>query len=179
MAFAGRVPPRARVACWPVREVNGLVMVWHDIEKKPPTWEIPTVPESNQEEWTPYWRKRWQIRTHNHEMAENVAGELAVDCLGFGFSTHEEHGADIAKGIGKAFTREIARQLEEDKPIWEHKVYIEKPLLCDGDGPIGVFRRWCRTFYPDWYLEEAARAYRAVRETGRPEPMAGGPSEPS
>jgi hypothetical protein len=55
----------------------------------------------------------------------------------------------------------------------------EKPLLCDGDGAIGIFRRWCKTFYPDWYLEEAARAYRAARETGRPETSAGGPSEPS
>jgi 3-ketosteroid 9alpha-monooxygenase subunit A len=235
--YAKRIPPKTDIRCWHVREVNGLVMVWHDIDGGPPTWEIPVVPESNEAEWTPYWRTRWQIRTHNQEMAENVvdtahfkyvhgmkvvpephvieadsprlrmvtktlmetpsgeaSGELAVDCLGFGFSTsrftglvrttviasitpidddyvdvrfsfavHKEHGADVAKGIGKAFAREIARQLEQDKPIWENKIYVERPHLCDGDGPIAVFRRWCKTFYPDWYLEQAARAYREAR----------------
>ena len=234
--YASRVPPRSSIPCWPVIEVNGMVMVWHDVDKAPPAWEIPTVPESNQDEWTPYWRKRWQLRTHNQEMAENVVdtahfkyvhgmkikpephvveagyphlrmvtktivetpsgdvgGELAVDCLGFGFScsrftglvrttviasvtpiddemvdvrfsfaVHKEHGADIAKGIGKAFTREIARQLEEDKPIWENKVYLEKAMICDGDGPIGVFRRWCKSFYPEWYTEQAESEYRAT-----------------
>lgn len=240
--YATRVPPRSTLVCWPVQEVNGMVMVWHDIEKKPPSWEIPVLPETNETEWTPFVRKRWQLRTHNQEMAENVVdtahfkyvhgmkikpephvveansphlkmvtkimvetpsgdvpGELAVDCLGFGFSTsrftglvrttviasvtaidedyvdvrfsfavHKGHGADIAKGIGKAFTREIARQLEEDKPIWENKAYLERPLLCDGDGPIGVFRRWCKTFYPDWYIEDAARAYRDAHQAGIP-----------
>ena len=235
--YAPKVPPRAGVACWPVEEVNGLVMVWHDIEKAPPTWHVPVLPEVNLDEWTPFWRKRWQLRTHNQEMAENVVdtahfkyvhgmkikpephvveadsprfrmvtktiletpsgdvgGQLEVDCLGFGFSTsrftglvrttvvasvtpiddemvdvrfsfavHKEHGADVAKGVGKAFAREVARQLEEDKPIWENKVYLERPLLCDGDGPVGLYRRWCKTFYPDWYLEQAAREYEEAR----------------
>ena len=81
----------------------------------------------------------------------------------FSFAVHTEHGADVAKGVGKAFAREVARQLEEDKPIWENKVYLERPLLCDGDGPVGLYRRWCKTFYPDWYLEQAAREYEEAR----------------
>lgn len=238
--YATRVPQRASLPCWPVVERNSQIMVWHDVDKAPPSWEVPEIPESNEAEWTPYWRKRWQIRSHNQEMAENVvdtahfkyvhgmkikpephvveansphlrmvtktivetpsgdvAGELAVDCMGFGFSTsrftglvrttvlasvtpiddemldvrfsfavHKEHGADVAKGIGKAFAREIARQLEEDKPIWEHKVFLERPLLCDGDGPIGIFRKWCKTFYPDWYVEQSLRDYRAAHGVG-------------
>jgi hypothetical protein len=131
----------------------------------------------------------------------DIAGELAVDCLGFGFSTsrftglvrttvlasvtpiddemldvrfgfavHKEHGADVAKGIGKAFAKEIARQLEEDKPIWEHKIYLERPLLCDGDGPIGIFRKWCKTFYPEWYVEQSLREFRTARGLSAAEP---------
>lgn len=232
--YSKRLPSRASIACWPVTEKNGMAFVWHDIDKAAPSWEIPELPESNTEEWTPYWRKTWQLRTHNQEMAENVVdsahfkyvhgmkikpephtveansprfkmmtktivetpsgdvgGELDVDCLGFGFSTsrftglvrttvvasvtaidddlvdvrfsfavHKEHGADVAKGIGKAFTREIARQLEEDKVIWENKAYLERPMIVEGDGPIGVFRRWCKTFYPDWYVEKSLNDYR-------------------
>ena len=55
--------------------------------------------------------------------------------------------ADITKGVGKAFVAEVSRQLEEDIPIWENKKYVDPPALCDGDGPIGAFRKWCKQFY--------------------------------
>ena len=48
---------------------------------------------------------------------------------------------------------DIEKQMREDTPIWENKVYHERPLLCDGDGPIAQYRRWARQFYS----EEAAR----------------------
>lgn len=35
----------------------------------------------------------------------------------------------------------------EDISIWEHKVYRERPAICDGDGPIGRLRTWYRQFY--------------------------------
>ncbi len=233
--YAKRLPMKSDIPCWHVREKNGLVMLWHDIDGAAPAWELPDIEEFHSGEWTPYLRRRWQLHTHNQEMAENVVdsahfkyvhgmrvkpephlvepsyptlrmatktlmetpmgdvtGELAVECWGFGFSTsrftglvrttviasvtpidedmvdvrfsfavHTGQGADIARGIGKAFTAEVARQLEEDKPIWEHKRYWDRPMLCDGDGPIGIFRRWCKQFYPDWYVAEAERVYKA------------------
>lgn len=36
----------------------------------------------------------------------------------------------------------------EDVAIWEHKRYLVRPLLCDGDGPIMKLRRWYAQFYP-------------------------------
>jgi hypothetical protein len=108
-----------------------------------------------------------------------VDGQIEVHAWGFGFSTtrftglvetflmasatpiDEERtrisfaftlrsiGKGIDGGIGKAFMGEIKRQLGQDIPIWEHKRYVERPVLCDGDGPIGVFRQWCRQFYPE------------------------------
>ena len=33
--------------------------------------------------------------------------------------------------------------------------YYDKPLLCDGDGPIPIFRRWCTQFYT-WPEEQQA-----------------------
>ena len=44
---------------------------------------------------------------------------------------------------------EIVRQVEQDIPIWEHKTYHERPMLCDGDGPIAKYRRWFQQFYDD------------------------------
>ena len=42
---------------------------------------------------------------------------------------------------------EIVRQVEQDIPIWEHKVYLDRPTLCDGDGPIAQYRKWFQQFY--------------------------------
>ncbi len=37
--------------------------------------------------------------------------------------------------------------MAEDIPIWENKAYYQKPLLCDGDGPFPVYRRWMQQFF--------------------------------
>ena len=41
------------------------------------------------------------------------------------------------------------QQVGEDIPIWENKLYRDNPVLCDGDGPIAAYRRWCLQFYND------------------------------
>jgi hypothetical protein len=43
----------------------------------------------------------------------------------------------------------VVRQTNEDIPIWENKVHHARPVLCDGDGPIANYRRWCRQFYSE------------------------------
>ena len=115
-----------------------------------------------------------------------VEGMIAVDAWGFGYTTTRFTGLvetllmsactpieeevcelrfaftvrDIGKGItggvGKAFMAEIARQLEQDVPVWENKIYLDKPILCDGDGPVSLFRLWCKQFYPS--TEQMAQA---------------------
>ncbi|MBX3275294.1 MAG: Rieske 2Fe-2S domain-containing protein [Sandaracinaceae bacterium] len=42
-----------------------------------------------------------------------------------------------------AFVEDFAK----DFPIWEHKRYLERPMVTPGDGPIGAYRRWCAQFY--------------------------------
>ena len=51
--------------------------------------------------------------------------------------------------IGQAFNLEVNRQIGDDIPIWENKIYIDAPKLCDGDGPIARYRRWARQFYAE------------------------------
>jgi 3-ketosteroid 9alpha-monooxygenase subunit A len=213
---------QAKIACWPVHEVNGLIMVWHHPDKEKPSFDLPTLSEHGDEEWTDYTVREWKIRTRNQEMAENsvdtahfrflhgtknlpdaslesnghhlhvvlptvmttpggdVEGNIHVDMFGFGFTTtrfsgivdtllvnsvtaiDEEivharfafkvkkmGGRSITEGIGKAFIAEIARQIEQDIPIWENKRHVKPPILSDGDGPIAKYRRWCKQFYAD------------------------------
>ena len=38
--------------------------------------------------------------------------------------------------------------VKQDFAIWEHKAYLEKPVLAAGDGPVMLYRRYARQFYP-------------------------------
>jgi nitrite reductase/ring-hydroxylating ferredoxin subunit len=228
--YAAKIPTRARIRAWQVCERNGLVMLWHDADGRPPAWEVPALPEVSSDEWTPYERRRWKIRVHNQDMAENavdrahfryvhgtmtlpesrlevegprlrsiarallhtprgdIEGQIDATVWGFGFSTTRFSGivdtllvssvtpidgeyvdtrfsftvrklAGVNAGsVGAALIRDIDKQMSEDIPIWENKAFIPRPVLCDGDGPIGPFRRWCRQFYS---AEEASAAERA------------------
>ncbi|MDY7226062.1 Rieske 2Fe-2S domain-containing protein [Hyalangium rubrum] len=51
-----------------------------------------------------------------------------------------------SNNVGKALVAEILRQVEEDIPIWENKVYRPKPLLSAGERAIPVLRHWSRQF---------------------------------
>jgi phenylpropionate dioxygenase-like ring-hydroxylating dioxygenase large terminal subunit len=215
-------PAKAKIKPWTVREVNGLILVWHHMHSEAPAWEVPPVEEYQSAEWTPYEKRRWKIKTHNQEMAENavdsahfhyvhgtvekpkseavaeghilrvlsetkmrtpmgkVTGSVESISLGFGYSTTRFKGIvetllvagitpidddyvdvrfsfmvrkavdkDVTSTVGKAFMAEIERQLGQDIPIWENKIYVSPPLVVDGDGPIGVFRRWVKQFYSE------------------------------
>jgi 3-ketosteroid 9alpha-monooxygenase subunit A len=67
----------------------------------------------------------------------------------FAFTVKKLPTKDVTKTVGKAFIAEIERQLGQDIPIWENKAYKANPLIVDGDGPIGVFRRWVKQFYSE------------------------------
>ncbi len=49
--------------------------------------------------------------------------------------------------LSQAIIQNAFDQVEQDIPIWEHKRYLERPVLCDGDGPIAEYRRWFAQFY--------------------------------
>jgi len=218
--YAEKIPSQAKLRSWPVFEANGMIMVHHHIAGGEPGWELPQLSEYNSDGWTPYVRRRWKVRTHNQEMAENgvdsahfkyvhgtpeqpktraeidghmfrvrspvqyttpqgdVEGQIASDSYGFGFSlvrftgivetllvssvtpidgeyvdvrfsftTKRIGNETITANVANAFIAEIERQLGQDIPIWEHKIMKSPPVLCDGDGPIGLFRRWAKQFY--------------------------------
>lgn len=51
-----------------------------------------------------------------------------------------------ASRVGQAIIDDIRKQMDEDRIIWAHKRYLEKPMLCDGDGPFNRFRKWYGQF---------------------------------
>jgi nitrite reductase/ring-hydroxylating ferredoxin subunit len=50
--------------------------------------------------------------------------------------------------IGRATLSGAVHDVEQDFVIWRHKRYVQPPILAQGDGPVGRYRRWARQFYP-------------------------------
>jgi phenylpropionate dioxygenase-like ring-hydroxylating dioxygenase large terminal subunit len=73
---------------------------------------------------TPIDRRHVRLLWHFYFPAgiESLAGDIIAGVVG-------EHG------------------LGADEPIWRDKVFMERPLLVKGDGPITEFRRWYEQFY--------------------------------
>jgi phenylpropionate dioxygenase-like ring-hydroxylating dioxygenase large terminal subunit len=56
----------------------------------------------------------------------------------------------------KAYMDDQSKAIEQDFSIWEAKTFRNRPVLCDGDGPIAEYRRWVRQFYSTPWWEEGA-----------------------
>lgn len=68
------VPSRARVAKWPTVEKSGVIFVWHDAEGGAPEWEVPEIPEAEDDGWTEWYPNILEgVKTHPREIVENVA----------------------------------------------------------------------------------------------------------
>ncbi|AGP35077.1 hypothetical protein BE04_18160 [Sorangium cellulosum] len=214
--YADTIPPKARVRCWEVRELDGAILVHHAPPGEPPAFEIPPLPEARSAEWSPGMSKRWRIRTHVQETLENIVdpahfvvvhsmpvqprteieidghiirsrsavkqkgpngqvvdGTITWEGHGMGYGTIRFTGIvellfvntvtpideelvdvrvafwlrnDGAQRLGHALAAEVCRQIEEDIPIWENKIYRPQPVLCAGEKTIMTFRKWSSQF---------------------------------
>jgi phenylpropionate dioxygenase-like ring-hydroxylating dioxygenase large terminal subunit len=54
---------------------------------------------------------------------------------------------DIEDLAGDAVMNGIIDGLQDDYPIWKHKVHRRQPIFCKGDETLVLFRKWVRRFY--------------------------------
>ncbi len=69
--------------------------------------------------------------------------------VSFAYSIRSNGDPAATRKLGAALIRDLEHQMEQDIQIWEHKRYWERPALCDGDGALGLYRRWMRQFFGD------------------------------
>lgn len=70
--YSERTNGKARLATYPVVEINGLTMVWYHPDGAEPMWEIPEVPEFNDSEnFTPMVTREFHIHAPWQDIAEN------------------------------------------------------------------------------------------------------------
>jgi nitrite reductase/ring-hydroxylating ferredoxin subunit len=211
LADDGRIPQRACIRTYATAEQAGLVFAWHHLEDEPPRYEVPTVAEFSDPEWTGADVREFFVDTNCQEMAENnsdyahfiyvhgsqampeadvfvdghykrvtspriqeLGGEFVRESYGLGLGVlhvgdalvflssttpiDEEHvhvrwsftapkqaGEEMRTMMMESFLGGVA----QDIPIWNNKIYVERPVLVKGDGPIGEYRKWVKQFYSD------------------------------
>jgi 3-ketosteroid 9alpha-monooxygenase subunit A len=57
----------------------------------------------------------------------------------------DEANAQLAEGYSQAVFEAFAG----DQKIWDNKVRIDNPMLCENDGPVYQLREWYSQFYMD------------------------------
>jgi phenylpropionate dioxygenase-like ring-hydroxylating dioxygenase large terminal subunit len=85
------------------------------------------------------------VDTVNYACTTPITGERCIIRFNFRFKTMGDEATTA--GVGKAFVAEVSKQMEEDRPIWEHKAHLVRPALADTDGPFMKFRKWMAQFY--------------------------------
>ncbi len=75
--YAQNMPPRAAgkqcLKSWPAAEHNGVIWVWYHPEGVAPMWEVARFEPPDDPDWSRVAVRRWRLRTHVQEMAENGA----------------------------------------------------------------------------------------------------------
>lgn len=74
--------------------------------------------------------------------------------LRFAFTQLKEEADGPMAALSQAMRKELCKQLDQDKIVWDRQKYIERPSICDGDGPILQFRK----FFSQFYAEKQAAA---------------------
>ena len=73
---------------------------------------------------------------------------LPIPAAGRTFAAHRRVRLADMDEHGRVRLDAVARFLQ-DVAIWENKVPVQNPLLCEEDGPVYQLRRWYEQFYVD------------------------------
>jgi len=50
-------------------------------------------------------------------------------------------------GVARAIIRDICKQYDQDKVVWDRQKFEPNPIICEGDGPIAQFRNYYARYY--------------------------------
>jgi hypothetical protein len=101
-----------------------------------------------------------------------VGAAIPVDAnrtdVRFSFKVRKLGDGETTSNVGKAFIREVCKQFEEDRPIWENKAHVTRPALADTDPPFMKFRKWYAQFYAEGTIAEPQVWAPPAPEHGQP-----------
>jgi len=138
--YAQKIPPKARLRSWPVRERNGVIYVYFDPEGREPAWEPPTLPEYDAPDFTAFLSRRAVLRVHPQEMFEN-----SMDVTHFGIlhaGPAKEVLSDGYETDGPRFIHKTRLMLKNDKGRIKGPPIVPVPFEITVDGLGLLTTRW-------------------------------------
>ena len=69
--YCDKIPKKAVVRPWEVRERNGFVFVWYHARQKPSSWEVPILEEVGHPDWTEPREFEIEVPIHVQDIHEN------------------------------------------------------------------------------------------------------------
>lgn len=75
---------------------------------------------------------------------------IDADTIEYRYTFHVERSEADGEptNAARSYMKDYRYQIEQDIPIWEHKVFHDRPGLATGEGPVIQYRRWAAQFYP-------------------------------
>lgn len=68
----------------------------------------------------------------------------------FAFTQPRAEAEGPMAGLARALIKDICKQFDQDKVIWDRQAYLHNAMICAGDGPIMRYRSFYRQFYAEW-----------------------------
>lgn len=86
-----------------------------------------------------------------------ISETLAIHCLTpveldqihvrFCFTQPRAQAEGERAGLARALVRDVCKQFDQDKVVWDRQKYNPTPYICEGDGPIAQFRKFYAKYY--------------------------------
>ena len=96
-----------------------------------------------------------EVAQHGLEMLTYIT-QTPVDDeiteIGIHFSMKALPDPEATEAVSRMNDEVTNVQFRQDIPIWENKVYRERPVVTKVDGPITQYRRWFRQFYGETFV---------------------------
>jgi 3-ketosteroid 9alpha-monooxygenase subunit A len=86
-----------------------------------------------------------------HLLVSHIPVDMENFIINFGVMMKKDPQLSEAenKSMVEAYTERNVESFQQDVDIWNNKCIIDDPLLCDGDGPINMVRKWYSQFMTD------------------------------
>jgi len=75
----------------------------------------------------------------------------------FAFTQRRSDKEGEKAGVARGIIKNLCRQLDQDKVVWDRQRYMPQPVICDGDGPIAAFRQYYSQFYAEYEPDPAKK----------------------
>lgn len=86
-----------------------------------------------------------------HLLVSHVPVHTELFHINFGVMLEKPEGVseEMSEAILEAYNQKNIESFIQDVEIWDNKIRVDNPLMCDGDGPINMVRKWYSQFYLD------------------------------